>query len=99
MEEKCTLSIQPPRPGQLQKTIFYSSFTALFLALRHIFQHGYTGLSRFIEFSRNDRYGSGATTSKSEPLTFRSSWLNKGIRSSGATDIAHSIPLSATIIP
>jgi uncharacterized protein (TIGR02996 family) len=45
-------------------------------------------------------YPTGATTtSKSDPLSFRSSSCSTGIRGSGAHEIAHSMPLSATSIP
>jgi hypothetical protein len=43
--------------------------------------------------------GGASTTSKSAPFTFLSSTCKFGIRSSGATEMAHSIPLSATNAP
>ena len=45
------------------------------------------------------RYSGATTTSKAEPLTRRSSSCRFGILGSGATEMAHSIPLSATNIP
>ena len=41
----------------------------------------------------------GTTTSKSDPLIRRSSSCRTGMRGSGATESAHSMPLSATNVP
>ena len=45
------------------------------------------------------RHRGGSTTSKAAPFTRRSSSCRTGMRSSGATEIAQSMPLSATNMP
>ena len=51
------------------------------------------------ELASGPAYGAGMTTWNSPPFTLRSSSCKTGMRGSGATEIAHSIPLSATNMP
>ena len=73
------------------------SGTQAFLVLRRKLRRSHFPPKRTVTAYRPP--GGATTTSKSAPLTRRSSSWSGGMRSSGAMETAHSMPLSATSMP